>query len=103
MMIANLLFRHSYRRFRQACRAPLDAQASRLRRILRDDGVAVHLNGSEIYRANLAQSALPSAPRAAYDVANADESGSRRRFTSVASAPATAFTSPNHHRSASRW
>ena len=45
-----------------------------LLRILRDDGVAVYLNGEEIYRANLPQSGLSSASTAGFEVVGSDES-----------------------------
>jgi hypothetical protein len=45
-----------------------------LLRVVRDDGVAVYLNGQEIYRANLPQGALTSGSTAGFDVSGADES-----------------------------
>ena len=45
-----------------------------LLRVLRDDGVAVYLNGTEIYRSNLPESGLSSASLAAFDVIGVAES-----------------------------
>ena len=45
-----------------------------LLRVLRDDGVAVYLNGTEIYRSNLPQNGLTSASLAAFDVIGVAES-----------------------------
>jgi tartrate-resistant acid phosphatase type 5 len=42
-------------------------------RLLRDDGAAVYLNGTEIYRGNLPQTGLSSASTAGYDIEGADE------------------------------
>ena len=54
-----------------------------LLRVLRDDGVAVYLNGTEIYRGNLPAVGLSSASLAGFDVAGADESAF---FETIASA-----------------
>ena len=45
-----------------------------LLRTLRDDGIVVYLNGTEVYRANLPYPGLTSASFAAHDVSGADES-----------------------------
>jgi hypothetical protein len=60
-----------------------EAYRALLLRVLRDDGVAVYLNGSEIYRGNLPQSGLSSASTAAYDVGGADESAFFETFANA--------------------
>jgi hypothetical protein len=45
-----------------------------LLRVLRDDGAAVYLNGTEIYRSNLPRLGLASSTYAAFDVGTADAS-----------------------------
>ena len=54
-----------------------------LLRVLRDDGVAVYLNGQEIYRANLPQGALTAMTTAGFDVAGADENRFFETFAST--------------------
>ena len=51
-----------------------------LLRVLRDDGVAVHLNGVEIYRSNLPRTGLTSASTAGFDVILAEESAFLETF-----------------------
>lgn len=60
--------------FRRNFNAPdPDAFRALLLRIQRDDGVAVYLNGTEVYRGNLPQSGLSGASQAAHDVFGYDE------------------------------
>ena len=51
-----------------------------LLRVLRDDGVAVHLNGTEIYRGNLPRTGLTSATLAGFDVLAPDASAFQETF-----------------------
>ena len=61
---------------------PADFQALLLR-VLRDDGVAVHLNGVEIYRSNLPRTGLASASTAGFDVLGADEALFQETYASA--------------------
>jgi len=54
-----------------------------LLRVLRDDGVAVHLNGVEVYRSNLPRTGLTSASLAGFDVFGAEESAFQETYASA--------------------
>jgi len=60
--------------FRRSFLAPAGGFQALLLRVLRDDGLAVHLNGVEVHRENLPWPAMSSASFAGSSVSGADES-----------------------------